>query len=86
MGVKMNIKPFFKGFMSGMHAFTANIVTIINTILLTVVYIIGVGPISIIGRIKGKQFLDMKRKSQKNSYWETLDLKRKSKKEYYKQF
>ena len=96
-----NLKQFFKGFKKGMNNFGQNIALIINTILLTFVYLIGVGLTSIFAKIVGKHFLEMKlSKSWKSeisrtqkikdfrvgSYWSDLNLKKKKFEEYYRQF
>ena len=78
------LRQFFKGFHEGMKSFSNNISTIINFVLLSIVYLIGVGFTSIVAKIFGKHFLDMKKK--KDSYWHDLNLRRKSIEEYYRQF
>ncbi|MCF7862269.1 hypothetical protein K9M79_08595 [Candidatus Woesearchaeota archaeon] len=74
----------FKAFKKGMHNFTTNISIIINTILLIIVYFIGVGITFIFAKMVGKHFLDMK--LSKGSYWKTLNLKKKPMVSYYRQF
>jgi len=54
------MKPFYRGFKRGMRIFGENIALIINTFLLTIVYLIGVGLTSILAKITGKHFLDTK--------------------------
>jgi len=78
------LKQFFNGFQKGVKGFSNNISTIINFFLLSIVYLIGVGATSIIAKIFGKHFLNMKRK--KCSYWHDLNLKKKPIEEYYRQF
>ncbi|MBL7056614.1 hypothetical protein ISS07_06900 [Candidatus Woesearchaeota archaeon] len=80
---KLNM--FFEGFKEGARLFGENIVLIINSILLFLVYIFGVGFTSIIAKLVGKQFLNLKI-SKKGSYWSDLNLKKKKIKNYYKQF
>ena len=79
------IKQFVKGFKKGMGNFGMNITLIINTILLSFVYLIGVGLTSIIAKIFGKHFLETKL-SKKSTYWSNLNLKKKKFEEYYRQF
>jgi len=81
----MTIKEFFTGFKIGMKNFGDNISIIINSVLLTIVYIIGVGITAFFARIKKKRFLDTKI-SGKKSYWNDLNLSKKKLKEYYRQF
>lgn len=80
-----NLTQFFKGFRTGMQDFGYNITVIINSFLLSVVYLTGVGLTSIVAKISGKHFLEIK-KSEKESYWSDLNLKKKQMEEYYRQF
>ncbi len=77
---------FFKGFKKGMKLFGDNIALIINSILLSVVYLIGVGITSIVAKLVGKHFLDTKINKEAKTYWSDLDLKKKPINEYYRQF
>jgi len=78
----INTRPFFSGF----KAFGYYINLTINSILLTVVYIIGVGSTSLFAKLFKKHFLDLKIKRKNGTYWTDLNLKKKSLKDYYKQF
>ena len=78
-------KQFFEGAKKGMSNFGHNIALIINTILLTFVYLIGVGLTSIFAKIFRKHFLETKL-SKKDTYWSDLNLKKKPIGEYYRQF
>lgn len=80
----MTVKKFCSGFKDGMGIFGQNIALIINTFLLSIVYILGVGITSIIAKIVGKSFLETKKK--KESYWVELNLRKKEMEEYYRQF
>ncbi len=77
---------FINGFLRGQKKFGENISIIINSILLTIVYFIGVGLTSIFAKIFNKHFLDLKPKKNEKTYWEDLNLTKKSMKEYYRQF
>ena len=79
------LKQFFEGFKKGMSNFGHIITLIINTTLLTFVYLIGVGLTSIFAKIFKKHFLEIKL-SKKDSYWSDLNLKKKPIEEYYRQF
>jgi len=79
------LKQFLKGFQKGMHNFGSSISIIINSILLTIVYFIGVGITSVVAKLVGKHFLDVRR-DKKDTYWSNLNLKKKSIDDYYKQF
>ncbi len=78
------MKIFFKGFRKGMKRFGNNIVIIINSILLSLVYFIGIGLTSIFAKLFRKKFLEFEKKN--NTYWSELNLKKKPLEEYYKQF
>ena len=77
-------EQFFKGFQKGIKNFSDNISTIINFLLLSIVYFTGVGLTSITAKIFCKHFLNTKKKE--DSYWHNLDLKKKQIEEYYRQF
>ena len=78
------IKCFWKGFCSGFKNFSHNITIIINSSLLSIVYLMGVGFTSIFAKLFGKHFLDTKK--DKESYWSDLNLKKKKMEEYLRQF
>jgi len=84
MGNKL--KRFLSGLKYGQKNFGETISIIINTLLLTVVYFLGVGLTSVFSKLVGKRFLDMKIDKKKNSYWEELNLEKKEMEEYYRQF
>jgi hypothetical protein len=75
---------FFKGIKEGMKEFGQNITIIVNSILLSIVYLIGVGPTSIIAKIFGKSFLQ--KELVKETYWTDLNLEKEDKDNYYRQF
>ena len=82
----MKLKQFLKGFKLGMEEFGSNIAIIINSILISIVYLIGVGFTSIIAKLSGKHFLETKTSIKKKSYWSELNLKKKPIGDYYRQF
>ena len=75
---------FFKGFKKGMKGFGDNLTIIINSILLSLVYIIGVGLTSLFAKLFRKKFLELKKR--RGTYWSELNLKKKSTEDYYRQF
>jgi len=79
------MREFIEGFKEGQKSFGESIAVIINSFLLTLVYVFGVGATSIIAKILGKKFLDL-RFENKASYWEDLNLSKGPMKEYYRQF
>jgi len=82
-----SLRAFLDGCKEGMQLFGHNIALIINTGLLLLVYLIGVGFTSIAAMIAKKHFLEMKKKKgAQESYWKDLGLKKKPLEEYYRQF
>lgn len=77
---------FFKHLGGGVKDFTDNITAIVNTVLLFIVYILGIGLTFIFAKIFKKQFLDMETSDDTESYWSDLNLKEKPLEEYYRQF
>ena len=80
-----NLKQFFKGFKKGMDDFGHLITILINSIILSIVYLIGVGITSMFSKLFQKHFFE-KEFSKKNTYWEDLNLKTKKFEEYYRRF
>ena len=79
------MKEFFSGLKGGQKSFGETIGIIVNSLLLTMVYVIGIGLTSIIGKIVGKKFLGLK-PEKKETYWENLYLGKKKFGEYFRQF
>jgi hypothetical protein len=75
----------FAGFKDGMKNFGTTISIIVNSILLFLVYIIGVGLTFIFSKIFKKNFLDTKPENVK-SYWKNINLKNQKKEDCYRQF
>jgi len=73
-----------KDLREGNKMFGDDIASLINFVLLTVVYFLGVGITSIIAKISGKRFLELKKRE--DSYWSKLNLGKLKKKEYFRQF
>jgi len=73
-----------RGIWSGVKNFMNDINLLLVSILLLVVYFLGVGLTSIFAIIFKKHFLD-KNKNLK-TYWSDLNLKEKPLEEYYEQF
>ena len=86
LGFKM--KQFFLGFKEGMNTFGHLIGKVVNTILLSVVYLLGVGFTTLFAKITKKHFLDLKteRTEKKDTHWQDLHLEKKKLDEYYRQF
>ena len=80
------LRDFASGFGKGFKEFGQNIAVIVNTILLSVVYLVGVGITSLIAKLMHKRFLDINMQSKAKTYWSDLNLKKKPTNEYYRQF
>lgn len=81
-----DLKQFLTGFQKGMEEFGNNLFLIVNTVLLSLVYLIGIGLTSLLAKMVGKHFLEKKMSKEKKSYWTELELKKKPIEEYYRQF
>ncbi|MBT7903325.1 hypothetical protein HN587_05665 [Candidatus Woesearchaeota archaeon] len=82
----MNRNKLLKGIKNGMNLFGQTISIIVNTVLLTIVYFIGVGITSIIAKLFKKKFLQTKISKKRESYWTALNLKKNKMETYYRQF
>ena len=82
----MTINLFIEGLKKGQKKFGNDIAVIVNSILLTITYFIGVGLTSVASKIVNKKFLDKKIEAGRKTYWEPLNLATKPTKEYYRQF
>ena len=69
------VKQFFKNFRIGFKEFGLDITRVVNVILLTVVYFIGVGITALFAKIFRKHFLDLKFDKKAKTYWKDLNLK-----------
>ena len=80
-----NLKFHFAAFKKGISKFGQNISTLVNFMLLSLVYLLGVGFTSILSKLLKKNFLDTKI-SNKKTYWSKLDLKKESIEKHMRQF
>jgi hypothetical protein len=78
-------KHFRNGFHQGTKEFGSYITTIVNTVLLSLAYILGIGFTAIFAKAKKKNFLVLKPTAAK-SYWVDLNLKKEQTEKYYRQF
>lgn len=76
---------FIKGVVDGFRDFPLFINQIFNSILLTFLYFLGVGPISLLMKLKKKKML-MTNKENKESYWLDYNLGKQNEENYYRQF
>jgi len=79
------MKNLIKGLKTGQKAFGEDIAIIVNSALLTLVYVIGIGATFIFSKLFGKKFLDIELNASP-SYWEDLNLTKKPIGAYYRQF
>ena len=79
-----NLKIFAGGFRKGFKDFSDLIANIVNFVLLSVVYFIGVGIVALGSRIVGKKFLNLK--SGENSSWVKRNLSKMPMEEYRRMF
>jgi len=79
------ITGFFRGMAKGMQRFGHSISMVVNTFLLSVVYVLGVGVTSVVAKIVGKKFLDGS-SSQEKTYWTTLNATKERIDHYFRQF
>lgn len=77
--------PFITGFKHGFAAFGHTISTLVNSVLLSVVYFIGVGASALVAKIFNKHFFPLKH-SKESSYWTDLRLGKKPIEDHYRQF
>ena len=80
-----NFRDFFRGFMEGFKMPANDLLANVNAIALVFIYILGVGIPSLISKIIGKRFLDIKASKKAKSYWSGLNLGKKQKKDYFSQ-
>ena len=80
----MTPEELINAYLKGMKEFGINISTLVNTILLFFTYLIGVGITSIVAKISGKHFMDLRRRE--GTYWHDINLGKRKKEDYYKQF
>jgi len=80
------MSDFTNGFKKGMHSFGQTIAVIVNSVLLAIVYFIGVGITALFAKLTGKRFLDLKPDRKAKTYWVDLNLRKRPIKEHYRQF
>lgn len=77
---------FLQSFKAGMLFFGERTSTLVNTLLLGIVYIVGVGPMSLLAKLSGKKFLDLTLDTARSSYWEKTGQQPDVLNRYYRQF
>jgi hypothetical protein len=79
-------KDFLLGMKDGSSDFGFGVSRVVNFILLSFVYVFGVGLTSIVARLKGKHFLDMEMDKSAKTYFEDEPIMKKEREEYFRQF
>lgn len=67
------LQQYSNDFKKGLTEFGLNFNALVNLIVLTLVYLLGIGPTSVVAKIFGKHFLSLKIVRNKKSYWVKLD-------------
>lgn len=80
-----NFRDFFRGFVKGFKMPPDDLLADVNVVALAFIYVFGIGVPSLISRILGKRFLDIKAGKKAKSYWSDLNLGKKQKKDYFSQ-
>lgn len=79
-------KMLWEGMREGMMYFGERTSAVVNTALLTAVYCFGVGIMSILARVMGKKFLDLRTHVSRVSYWVEIHEVPEKIGRYYRQF
>lgn len=80
------IKTFFKFFGKGMRYFGEAMSALVNSVLLFVIYFLGIGFTSLVAKISKKKFLELKPDKNLSSYWGELNTCGEKREEFYRQF
>ncbi len=78
-------KELFNGFLDGFRKFGHCVAYVVNFVLLTIVYVLGVGLTSIGMKAAGKRFLELKLDKSAKSYWSNRKEQMKHE-DYFKMF
>ena len=81
----MNTNLFFKGFQQGFKNFGHTITNVVNFFLLLIVYIIGIGLVSITSKLFGRHYLDIKKTGSKSN-WREHKVTKQALEKYYRTF
>ena len=79
------LKKTFNAIKSILEAIAKAISSIVNFILLALVYFIGIGIVSISMKLFGKHFLELKKKNSKSS-WQEHKVEKQPLESYYRTF
>lgn len=70
----MKVPEFFKSFGQGLHEFGETVSIVFTTVLLTGVFVIGVGLTWLTSRVAGKYFLETSISKERSTYWVSFDF------------
>lgn len=79
-------KIYFGSFTKGMNEFNKDLIFIINSVVLLIVYVLFVGITSIIARVFKKHFLHLNISANIDTYWTSTKQNLDSSEDYFKQF
>ena len=80
------LKSILEEFHQGQKKFGEDIARLVNSVLLTIVYVFGVGFSWVLTRFSKKDLLELELEPRAKTYWKNLNLTTGPIKEYYKQF
>jgi hypothetical protein len=86
LGEMVAMRHFFAGVRQGMKAFGETVATIVNSLLLSIVYFIGVGITWLFLRLGKKELMDLRLDAKAKTYWKELDIKTRKRDLHYRQF
>ena len=80
------IQLLFSGIYAGLGKFGSIVSSIINLIFLFIVFVLGIGVVSLIAKLVGKKFLTIKMDKKLNTYWQDTIMTKRKKEDYLKPF
>ena len=80
----LKLTDFSKEVGKAIKEFSGFLNAVFNSLLLSIVYFIGIGVASVVAKIFRKKFLETR--FSEGSYWSELNLKKLSAEEHYRQF
>ena len=81
-----NFRLLFKGIYEGLGSFGRIVSGIVNFFLLLIIYLLGIGLVSLIFKFRKKKFLSLGWNSELKSYWADSPILHRKKGDYFKPF
>lgn len=81
----MSVSEFARGFVQGFRGFGMFVNDVISFVLLLIVFLVGIGPVSLIGKATGKRFIPVGNEDR-TSYWAPRILGTEAIERYEKQY